>query len=65
MGAEQGFRETSRFEKRKAQQDRIAHAAPDGPGDIAACGDALDQDRIDTHAHHDKEGLECKGEQGF
>lgn len=57
MGAEQGFRETSRFEQCEAQQDRIAHAAPDSPGDIAACGDTLDQNRIDTYAHHDKERL--------
>lgn len=65
MGTEKGFRETSRFEQCEAQKDRIAHAAPDGPGDIAACDDALDQDRIDTHAHHDKELLESKCEQGF
>ena len=65
MCPEQGFRETSGFEQCEAQQDRIAHATPNGPGDITACGDALDQDRIDTHAHHDKEGLERQGEQGL
>lgn len=65
MGAEKGFRETSGFEQCETQKDRVAHAAPNGPGDIAACGNTLYQDRINTHAHHDKERLESQGEQGF
>ena len=65
MRPKQAFWETSGFEQCEAQQGCVAHAAPNGPGYIPACGDALDQDRIDTYAHHDKESLERQGEQGF
>ena len=64
MGAEQRFGQAARFEQCEAQQNRVAHAGPDGSGNITACGDTLHKDRIDTHAHHDKERLEAQGKQG-
>ena len=64
MGAEQGFGKRSRFEQCEAQQHGIAHAGPDGPGNITACGNTLHQDRIDPHAHHNEERLESQGKQG-
>ena len=64
MGAEQRFGQAARFEQCEAQQDRVAHAGPDSTGNITACGNTLHKDRIDTHAHHDKECLEAQGKQG-
>ena len=64
MGAEQRFGQAARFEQCETQQHGVAHTGPDGPGNIAACGNTLHQDRIDPHAHHNEERLESQGKQG-
>ena len=65
MRSEQGFCKAAGLEQCVAQQDRIAHAAPDGCGYVVAgCGDALHQHRIDAHTDHNEESLEAQGQQG-
>ena len=64
MRPEQGFRERTRFEQREAQKHRVSHAAPDGAGDIPGRADGTNENRIDTHAHHNEKGLKRQGEQG-
>ena len=65
MGPEQGFCKAAGLEQGVAQQDRIAHAPPDGRGYVVTgCGDALHQHRIDAHADHNEKGLEAQGQQG-
>lgn len=64
MGAEQGFGKRSRFEQCEAQQHRVAHASPNSPGNIAACGNALYQNGIDAYTHHNQKCLEAQGKQG-
>ena len=51
MRAEYGFCKASRFEKRKTQEDGIAHARPDRAGNIVGCCDCLYQYRINADAH--------------
>ena len=64
MGTEQGFCKAAGLKQGVAQQNRIAHATPDGSGYVVAgCGDALHQHRIDTHADHNEEGPEARGQQ--
>lgn len=53
MRPEQTFAEAAGLEQRETQKDRVPHAGPDRPGQVAIRGDPLDQDRVDTHAHHD------------
>lgn len=65
MCAKQGFCKAAGLEQGVAQQDRIAHAAPDGRRYVVAgCGDALHQHRVDAHADHNEEGLKAQGQQG-
>ena len=65
MCAKQGFCQAAGLEQGVAQQDRIAHAAPDGRRYVVAgCGDALHQHGIDAHTDHNEEGLEAQGQQG-
>ena len=65
MRSEQALREAAGLEQGVAQQNRIAHAPPDGRGYVVAgCGDALHQHGIDAHADHNEEGLEAQGQQG-
>lgn len=65
MGAEQGFCKAAGLKQGVAQQNRIAHATPDGSGYVVAgCGDALHQHRVDAYADHNEEGLEAQGQQG-
>ena len=64
MCAKQGFCQAAGLEQSVAQQNRIAHATPDGRGYVVArCGDALHQHRVDAHADHNEEGLEAQGQQ--
>ena len=64
VGSEQRFFKAAGLEQGVAQQDCIAHAAPDGRGYVVArCGDALHQHRIDAHTDHNEEGLKAQGQQ--
>ena len=60
MRPEQSFRQAASAEKRKTQQHRITHAAPEGTGDIGTGWDALDQDGVDAYTDHDEECLETQ-----
>lgn len=42
-----------------------SHAAPDGAGDIPCRADGLDENGIDTHAHHNEKRLKRQREQRF
>ena len=65
MGAEQGFCKAAGLKQGVAQQNRIAHATPDGSGYVVAgCGDALHQHRIDAYADHNEGKHESQGQQG-
>ena len=64
MCVEHRLGETARFEQRKAQQNRVAHAAPHGGTQIAADGNGLHQYRIDRHADDNEKCLEAEGKQG-
>ena len=65
MRAEYGFCKASRFEKRKTQEDRVPHTAPNGAGNVvAAQRNALHQHRVDPHADHNEKRLEAQGQQG-
>ena len=64
MCSEQGFCKAAGLEQGVAEQDRIAHAAPDGCGYVVTgCGDALHQYGIDAHTDHNEEGLESQSQQ--
>lgn len=65
MRSKQRFCEAAGLEKREAQEDRVAHAAPNSAGNIvAAQRNALHQHRVDPHADHNEKRLEAQGQQG-
>lgn len=51
------------LKERKAQQDRIAHAAPDGHNDVGFGGNTLHQHGVDRHTDDDEKCLEAQGDQ--
>ena len=65
MGSKQALGEAAGLEQRETQKHRISHAAPDGAGDIPGRADGLDENGIDTHAHHNEKCLERQSEQRF
>ena len=65
MCIENGFCEAAGLKERKAQQDRIAHAAPDGHNDVGFGGNTLHQHGVNRHAHHNEHPLETDSEQGL
>ena len=65
MRAEHAPGDGTRFEQAETKQNGIAHAAPNGPDGIAACGDALHQHSINCHAYKNQQSLKADGEQGL
>lgn len=59
MCAENALCHAAGLKQGKAQQDRIAHAAPDSAGNIVGCSDGLYQHRINADAHHNEKGLKA------
>ena len=60
MRSEQRFCQAASFEQRKAQEDRVPHAPPDGAGNIvAAQRNSLYQYRIDPHTNHNQKCLKA------
>lgn len=55
----------SRFEKRKAQEDGIAHASPDRAGNVVGRCNCLYQHRINADTHQDQKRLKTKRKQRF
>ncbi len=65
MRPEQGLGEAAGLEKREAQENRVAHTAPNGAGNIvAAQRNTLHQYGVDSHADHNEKRLEAQGQQG-
>ena len=54
MGAEDAFGDRPGFHQHEAQKHRIADTAPNRADGVAACGDALYQNRIDGNADEDQ-----------
>ena len=65
MCSKDGFRYAAGLEQTEAEQNRVAHTAPNGPGYIRCLSDLLDQHRIDADNHHNQKGLEAQRQQGF
>ena len=53
------------FEKRKAQEDGIAHASPDCAGYVVGRCDCLYQHRINADTHQNQKRLKTKRKQRF
>ena len=54
----------ARFEQHEAEQDGISHNAPDRADWVAACGDPLDQHRINGDAYQNEQRLKAHVKQG-
>lgn len=64
MCAKDTSRNRPGFEQHEAEQNRIAHGAPDCPDGISARGNSLDQHRINRNTHQNEQPLEAYGKQG-
>ena len=65
MGAEDAFGDRPGFHQHEAQKHRIADTAPNRADRISACGDPLNEHRIDRHADEDQHTLKAHGKQGL
>lgn len=54
----------ARFEQHKAEQDSISHNAPNRADGVAACGNPLDQHRVNGNAYQNEHPLKAHSEQG-
>ena len=63
MRSEDSLGDAAGLKERKAQQDRIAHATPDGGRHIPVRGDGAHQHRVDRHTHDDEKRLESQRKQ--
>ena len=64
MGAEDAFGDRSGFHQHEAQKHRIADTAPNRADGISACGDPLNEHRIDGNADKDQHTLKAHSKQG-
>ena len=64
MGAEDAFGDRPGFHQHEAQKHRIADTAPNRADGISACGDPLNEYRIDGNADKDQHTLKAHGKQG-
>ena len=56
MGIEDGTGHAAGFEQSKTEQHCIAHARPDGVGNVAVQRNVLNQSGVDTHADNNQNG---------
>ena len=63
MAVKDTFGQRAGLEQGEAQQNGIAHAHPDGGGNIVAYGDVLHQHRVDGNADDDEERLKSQRQQ--
>ena len=63
MGTKYGLADAAGLEQTKAEQNGIAHAAPDGPGNVRRTRNVAYQHRIDAHDNHNQERLETQCQQ--
>ena len=59
MCSKDGFRYAASLEQTEAEQNGIAHTAPDGPGNVRRARNVAYQHRIDAHDNHNQERLEA------
>lgn len=64
MRAEHAAGDGTGLEQAEAEQHGIADTAPNRPDGISACGDPLNEHRIDRHADEDQHTLKAHGKQG-
>ena len=64
MGAEDAFGDRPGFHQHEAQKHRIADTAPNRADRISACGDTLNEHRIDGNADENQHPLKAHGKQG-
>ena len=60
VGTEHRLADAAGLEQTKAEQDGIAHAAPDGPGNVRRARNVAYQHRVDAHDNHNQERLESQ-----
>ena len=60
---EHGLGDAPGLEQAEAQQHRVAHTTPNGPGHVGGEGDALNQNGVDARHHHNQERLKAHGKQ--
>ena len=65
MCAEDALCHRAGFEQAEAEQHGIAHAPPYRADGVAACGDALYQNRIDGNTDENEQSLKAHGKQGL
>ena len=65
MRPEDALGDAACLKQHEAQKNRIAHCSPYRSNRIAACGDALDEHRIDRNTDQYEHPLKAHGEQGF
>lgn len=63
MRPEYTLAETSGFEQREAEQNRIPHTRPYRRADIVAHDNVLNENGVNRHTHDNKKALESKGKQ--
>ena len=64
MRPEDALGDAARLKQHKAEQNRVAHNAPNRPNGISAGDDPLDEHRIDGNTHQNEHPLKAHGEQG-
>ena len=65
MSAKDALGDPARLKQHEAEQNRVADSSPHGPDGVAACGDALNEHRVNRHAYQNEHPLERHGKQGF
>ena len=64
MSLKYGFCKASGLKERKAQQNGVAHAAPDRHDDVIFQSDVLHQHSINCYADDDEKRLKAQRQQG-
>ena len=64
MRPEDALGDAARLKQHKAEQNCVAHNAPNRPNGISAGDDPLDEHRIDGNAYQNEHPLKAHGEQG-
>lgn len=65
MRSEDALGDAACLKQHETQKNRIAYGSPYRSNRIAACGDALDEHRIDRNTDQYEHPLKAHGEQGF
>ena len=63
MSTENALGDRACFKEHEAEQNRVAHANPNGLYRISACSNPLYQHCVDCNAHKDQQTLKAHGKQ--